>query len=752
MSNIWEFLLQTATVSLAAALLLLLKKLFEDKLPPRWQYTVWFLLALRILLPAATRNRYILLPLPVWIETLKAATEQNLSSLFSAPFDPVHLASGLPWPALSVQSAYHLSGGMPQPASLLANLSITDWLFLVYIAGVLVGMARYIVSYIRLRRLLTGSTHLAPPEIQAHVYEVASRYNLRACRIVMVEGLPTAFVCGIFKPLLALPCTVNADGTVQSELPDTLKSTSEKILLHELLHLKHRDAVQSVFWSLLRALHWCNPFLQYVFDRIGNDMEALCDQRVLERLEGEERREYGEILLGMTNERYPRAFGTTSLSNGAANIARRIGCIARFKKYPAGMGLVSVCIALMLAGPLFVGTVTHTINDRVNIPEKLHTSLAASRLNRCTTVSGAIDTYVKGLLNENGLYIAASSPLNQQDELLTAMIKENAHTGSSANYTLPNDLNAWPDTGNTIYSVFNLRSAVSTYGNETVSYDAELIIALDDITQGQKELEAFYLKCTEEELREMAEYAEDNNTTSFPGCAIYYLTVFQEGSSWVVSERKPHDKFFDDIGTDGLFSFEEFYDHLPDDSYGIYSAAGKAGTIRLQFCTYYTVDNTATSNNMFWGNSTYFDNTAKLNAQFYSAMNDEYVEFRYSGSDEERKKITQAGMYLIPLDTADVDPSTLKFKKLPSFLDTNSSSSDGTSYISRTFEPGEWDGVLKTGSGRGFSGHDDPFDILFSDGEPKTSAGNPPAAYAAQITLNGRVVDELILTPKGGAS
>ena len=57
MSNIWEFLLQTATVSLTAGLLLLLKKLFEDKLPPRWQYTIWFLLALRVLLPAATQNR-----------------------------------------------------------------------------------------------------------------------------------------------------------------------------------------------------------------------------------------------------------------------------------------------------------------------------------------------------------------------------------------------------------------------------------------------------------------------------------------------------------------------------------------------------------------------------------------------------------------------------------------------------------------------------------------------------------------------
>ena len=51
MSSIWAFLLQTASVSLAAALLLLLKTIFADKLSPRWQYGIWSLLALRILLP-----------------------------------------------------------------------------------------------------------------------------------------------------------------------------------------------------------------------------------------------------------------------------------------------------------------------------------------------------------------------------------------------------------------------------------------------------------------------------------------------------------------------------------------------------------------------------------------------------------------------------------------------------------------------------------------------------------------------------
>ena len=40
MTNIWEFLLQTLTVTIAAGLLLVIKELLRDKLSPRWQYGI----------------------------------------------------------------------------------------------------------------------------------------------------------------------------------------------------------------------------------------------------------------------------------------------------------------------------------------------------------------------------------------------------------------------------------------------------------------------------------------------------------------------------------------------------------------------------------------------------------------------------------------------------------------------------------------------------------------------------------------
>ncbi|MBR4027650.1 MAG: hypothetical protein IKJ01_08915 [Lachnospiraceae bacterium] len=63
--------------------------------------------------------------------------------------------------------------------------------------------------------------------------------------LVAILLLQSAFVCGVFSPVLVIPYGVDLD---------------EKVILHELLHLRYKDATQSMIWCMLRSLHWCNPF------------------------------------------------------------------------------------------------------------------------------------------------------------------------------------------------------------------------------------------------------------------------------------------------------------------------------------------------------------------------------------------------------------------------------------------------------------------------------------------------------------
>lgn len=385
MYNIWGFLLQTISVSIVIGIVLLLKKVFEDKLSPRWQYAIWILLAIRVLIPV-NLGKYIVPQIALWLEIIKARVEEIISSVYSQIYEPITIHHSIP-----------IITEMPQ--------SISDYLFVFYVIGVIVFLIKYFVAYIRLRILL-GQGSKVKCEIETKMLSICHVYNLKPCKMIAVNGLSSAFICGIIRPVLVVPSNCDVD---------------EKVLLHELLHFKFHDTLQNIGWCILRSLHWCNPVVHFAVNQIENDMESLCDQRVLELLEGEERREYGHILLNMANHKYARIPGTTSISNGGNNISKRIAAIVRFKKYPKGMSLVSICIIITMLWPTIIGTAsTYDSMDYMyynNSIDSMDKSMAIARINRCSTIAGALDMYAKGIYEMNGAYIASASPFSEHERI-----------------------------------------------------------------------------------------------------------------------------------------------------------------------------------------------------------------------------------------------------------------------------------------------------------------------------------------------
>ena len=391
MTNVWGFFLQTLSVSSVALVLLIIKRLFLDKISPNVQYALWLVLALRIVLPVRAGVN-ILFPIPMWVELLKAKVERHLTSAYS--------------------SMYELTGNRHIfPMYREMPVSVTDWLFVLYGIGIAAVLLHYAIAYIQLRRMLRHG--MADEVMQAKTDAVAEAYGLRTVQVRMESSVHSPFVCGVFHPVLVLP----AD-----------RQMSDPILLHELLHLAHHDPAKNMIWCILRALHWCNPFLWYVVNRIENDLETCCDQRVLERLEGEARRDYGKTLLLMANDRYARMPGTSSISNGGKNIARRIEAIVRFKTYPKGVTFALVCMAVLLVNAAVSGQTVNGSDAWLRPVEesRLDYALAMSRVHRCTTLAGALDTYAKGIIYQNGIYLAMASSLSQQEVLEAAMRKSAA--------------------------------------------------------------------------------------------------------------------------------------------------------------------------------------------------------------------------------------------------------------------------------------------------------------------------------------
>lgn len=668
MTDIWAFLLQTLSVSLVAALLMVVKWLLGDKLSPRWQYGVWSVLSLRIVLPVWTTGKYTLLPLPLWLETVKGVVENSLNSVYSSAYAPIRIRFPVPW-----------VGGMPK--------STTDWIFAMYAAGVLAVLLWYMVSYGRLRLLLRHGSSVSEKQ-QIQIDTVCEQYGLRPCRAVTVAGLPSAFVCGVVHPVLAIPAAMEID---------------DKVLLHELLHLRYFDAAQSVVWSAFRAIHWCNPFLQCVFNRIGNDMEQLCDQRVLERLEGEQRREYGGILLSMVNERYPRASGTTSLSNGGKNITRRIASIARFKKYPKGMELVSVCIAVVLLCASLFGTYTSGIevgSGNRNDDWGFARAMASARLARCTTIAGALDTYAKGIMYSNGVYVAAASPLSKQEALAKEMVYNAKRDNGAYDY-----LQVGPESLNqTGYGIYNLKKLPDG------GYEALLVFTANTLlTEDGK-------GCREDESGDL-----------YTGVVAYPVKVSRE-DAWVVTENGEIQVY--------PISSGEYFDITQRGSsllpfLGTYKAVGKSGTVTTQVQSIYTVDNTIENANQFafWG-STSFDSTVKPDAEFASCTVNTESKYIFGGSAGERDALKSAGLQMVEMKNADSSP---EFPDVQLYSNVSGSDNSGVSWSNKIISPDCWDGTVSCGSGTGWSGN------------MESSPAELPTGYAARIFWNGEPEETMIL-------
>ena len=147
MENIWSFLLQTLSVSLIGLLLLVVKLLLRNRLSPRWQYAVWGVLAVRLMVPASTYGKDIFLPLPLWVETVKLTVEQGLSSAYTAFYEAVRVVAPVPW----------LSGG---------PVSVTDWLFLLYILGVFGMLGWELFASLRLRRRFQNGEPVSAQEFR----------------------------------------------------------------------------------------------------------------------------------------------------------------------------------------------------------------------------------------------------------------------------------------------------------------------------------------------------------------------------------------------------------------------------------------------------------------------------------------------------------------------------------------------------------------------------------------------------------
>jgi bla regulator protein BlaR1 len=105
--------------------------------------------------------------------------------------------------------------------------------------------------------------------------------------------LKSPIITGLFKPCIYLPIHLISDHNI---------TDIRYMLLHELLHYKHKDALANYHMNLVGILYWFNPLIWYALREMCNDREIACDTSVLKMLKEESYKDYGNTLINFTEK------------------------------------------------------------------------------------------------------------------------------------------------------------------------------------------------------------------------------------------------------------------------------------------------------------------------------------------------------------------------------------------------------------------------------------------------------------------
>ena len=140
-------------------------------------------------------------------------------------------------------------------------------------------------------------------------------------------------------------CSPFVFGVIRPKIVISESGADDSALMHELVHIKHRDVFRLTLINIAKAVHFFNP-LMYIFAKeTKRYMELACDEEVSSLLSGAERARYSaEIVRSAAGF----ARGGVCLSENAENIKERIDSVMNGKIYKRSVRIVGAIAAAAL--------------------------------------------------------------------------------------------------------------------------------------------------------------------------------------------------------------------------------------------------------------------------------------------------------------------------------------------------------------------------------------------------------------------
>lgn len=316
MNEVLNLLIHTSMVSsLLILLIFILRFIFKDKINPRLQYTLWLIIAVRLIIPFSfqweieTKNT-----LPQ-IQILDFRLENNVDLYQDDIYQP------------------SVNTNMEGYTRMWDNQSwdLSDALFIIWITGVVCILAVFGIRNVSFhRKVLKSLTPYDFDDYEEVAKIVGIKHNIPVC---FSQILKSPCVIGIVNPMIIL-----TEGVIHDA------RSIKFAIMHEMVHYKQRDNFIRLLGNILCALYWFNPLVWLSAEAARNDAELSCDNRVIRKIGSSEHFNYCITLLSIAGNRNQTV---AAMSTGGRKMKKRIDMILKPpQKRTIAIVVAIICLSL----------------------------------------------------------------------------------------------------------------------------------------------------------------------------------------------------------------------------------------------------------------------------------------------------------------------------------------------------------------------------------------------------------------------
>ena len=317
------FLLYVFKLNVLAALLIVLvfgvSRFLSKKYSVWWRSWIWLAVSLILLVPVQIPDYWnvihIQIPQQVTEERVPAVREEVRVQGQEAAEETLptenSLAASESTDLLENTSQFREQG--------IQMLSVYQMLAVVWLAvAALYGLYKLLGSYIVQRELKRWSMPVPDKSLEMNYQKLCRKMKVsHPPKLWMNAKVTTPLLTGLLRPRIYLP----SDRYTWKEL--------ELLLSHELSHYRHHDLWYKLILQLVCIVYWFNPLLHWMRREADQDLEFLCDERIMKDGAHEERMQYN-YLLAQTAAQRRNFYGLSTGFNGSlADLKKRMVNIMR---------------------------------------------------------------------------------------------------------------------------------------------------------------------------------------------------------------------------------------------------------------------------------------------------------------------------------------------------------------------------------------------------------------------------------------